>query len=333
MKAIVCRRYGAPDALEVEEVDKPTPGDGQVLIQVRAASLNALDWHLLRGRPPIVRLAFGLRRPKRARPGHDVAGRVEAVGPGVTRFRPGDDVFGACRGSLAEYACATEAALATKPANVSFEAAAAVPVAGVTALQGLRDHGRVQPGQRVLINGAAGGVGTFAVQIAKSLGAEVTGVCSTRNVQLIGSIGADRVVDYTLADFTREPHRYDLIFDLVSNHSFAACRRVLSPRGILIPAGIGGSDGRSGGRRLARALIGVLLSRFVSQKMIISSARLRQADLVALGELLALRKVTPVIDSRHELSRTSEAFRRLASGHARGKVVVTMDPAGASAGG
>lgn len=328
MKAIVCHRYGAPEALRVEGVAKPTPGDHEVLIRVRAASLNAYDWGLLRGRPAIFRVFLGLRRPKATRTGRDVAGRVETVGRSVTRFKPGDDVFGLGRGSLAEYACALESSLAAKPANVSFEEAAAVPLAGLTALQGLRDGGRIQPGQRVLINGAAGGVGTLAVQIAKSLGADVTGVCSTRNVEMVGSIGADRVVDHTRADFTWSGQRYDLIFDLVANHSFSACRRVLSPRGVLVAAGVGGADGRGFWRRLGRVLTGVLISRFTSQKMVFFVARLKQPDLVTLGGLLESRKVTPVIDSRHRLSETSEAFRRLAHGHAQGKIVVTVEQNG-----
>jgi NADPH:quinone reductase-like Zn-dependent oxidoreductase len=324
MKAIVCHRYGAPEALQVEDVDKPTPVDDQVQIQVHAAALNALDWHLMKGRPRIGRLFSGLRRPRISRPGHDVAGRVEAVGRSVTRFKPGDEVFGACRGSLAEYACATEAHLATKPANVSFEDAAAVPVAGLTALQGLRDHGRIQPGQRVLINGAAGGVGTFAVQIAKALGAHVTGVCGTGNLDLVGSIGADSVMDYSRADFTRGGQRYDLILDLVANHSFFACCRVLNPRGMIVAAGGGGADGRAFGRRLVRTLTGALISRFGSRRMALFVARLNHADLARMGELLASRQVTPVIDRRHPLNQASEAFRRLATGHARGKIVVTM---------
>jgi NADPH:quinone reductase-like Zn-dependent oxidoreductase len=324
MKVIVCDRYGDPAALRLADVEPPTPGDNEVLIQVRAVSLNAYDWGLLRGRPAFTRLFLGLRRPRAARPGRDVAGRVESVGRSVTRFKPGDDVFGLCRGSLAEYACAAESYLALMPANVPFEDAAAVPLAGLTALQGLRDGGRIQPGQRVLINGAAGGVGTLAVQIAKALGASVTGICSTRNVEMVGSIGADHVVDYTRADFTQGVQRYDVIFDPVANRSFSACRRVLSPRGILVAAGVGGADGRGFGRRVGRMLAGLLIARFASQRMSFFVTRVNQADLVALGELLASRKVTPVFDSRHPLSETSEAFRRLAGGHAQGKIVVTV---------
>jgi NADPH:quinone reductase-like Zn-dependent oxidoreductase len=325
VKTVVCDRYGAPEALRLEDAVKPTPGTGEVLIQVRAAALNAYDWGSLRGTPRWTRLMLGLRKP-RYRPGRDVAGRVESVGPGVTRFAPGDDVFGLCRGSLAEYGCAKEVNLATKPETVSFEAAAATALAGLTALQGLRDAGRLQPGQRVLINGAAGGVGTFAVQIAKSLGAEVTGVCGSRSVETVRSAGADHVVDYAAADFTRRGDRYDLVFDLVSNHSFAECRRALVPRGVLVAAGVGGSDGRQFGRRLGRMLAGLLLSRLASQTMVFFVARLDREDLSTLAGLLATRKVTPVIDSVHPLSETSEAFRRLAGGHARGKVVVTVDP-------
>src|SRR5499433_211056 len=227
MKAIVVSKYGPPDVLKCEEVEKPTAGDDQVLIKVRAASVNPLD-RMMRGKPYLIRLMTGLRRPKDTRLGRDVAGQVEAVGRNVTRFKPGDAVFGACRGALAEYACASESKLATKPDKVTFEQAASVPVAGLTALQGLRDKGQIQPGQKVLINGAAGGVGTFAVQIAKSFGAEVTGVCSTRNLELVRSIGADEVIDYTREDFTSNGQHYDVIYDLVSNHSFSENRRALT---------------------------------------------------------------------------------------------------------
>jgi NADPH:quinone reductase-like Zn-dependent oxidoreductase len=325
MKAIVCRRYDAPEALRLEEIAKPTPADNEVLIQIRAASLNAYDWGLLRGRPRILRLMVGLRRPnsRMNRPGRDVAGRVESVGRSVTQFKPGDDVFGVCRGSLAEYACASETYLVAKPASVSFEAAAAVPLAGLTAWQGLRAAG-IQSGQRVLINGASGGVGTFAVQFAKSFGTEVTGVCSSPNVEMVASIGGDHVVDYTREDFTRSGQRYDLIYDLVTNHSFSACRRVLTPQGKLVAAGGGGADGRKFGRRLGRMLVNAVASQFVSQSVVFNMTKLSQADLVAMGRLLESGKVTPVIDSRHPLSESSEAFRRLATGHARGKIVVTV---------
>jgi NADPH:quinone reductase-like Zn-dependent oxidoreductase len=322
MKAIACYHYGDPDALRLVDAEKPTPKDSEILIQVRAASLNAYDWGLLRGRPRILRLLLGLSRPK-VRPGRDVAGRVESVGRSVTKFKPGDEVFGLCRGSLAEYACASESWLARKPASVSFEQAAAIPLAGLTALQGLR-AGQIQPGQRVLINGAAGGVGTFAVQIAKSLGADVTGVSSTGNVEMVRSIGADRVVDYTREDFTQSGQRYDMILDLVANHSFSACRHVLSPKGILVAAGVGGADGHEFWARLGRMLAGLLTSRFASQRMSFFMARVKQEDLVTLGGFLESQKLTPVIDSRHPLSDTSEAFRRLAGGHARGKIVVTF---------
>jgi len=325
MKAIICHRYGDPEALQLEDVEKPTPADGEVLIQIHAASLNAYDAGLMRGRPPILRLILGLRRPKTPL-GRDVAGRIEAAGQSVTQFKPGDDVFGICRGSLAEYACVPQSYLAAKPVNVSFEESAAIPLAGLTALQGLRDAGRIQSGQHVLINGAAGGIGTFAVQIAKSFGADVTGVCSARNAEMVASIGADRVVDYARTDFTRGRERYDVIFDLVANHSFLACRRILSPRGVHVAAGAGGADGHEFGRRLGRMLTGLLISRFTSQKVIFFMTRLRQADLVTLGALLESRRVTPVFDSRHRLSETSEAFRRLTQGHARGKIVVTVDP-------
>src|SRR5713101_4360233 len=263
MKAIVYSNYGSPDVLKYEEIEKPTAGDNEVLIKVRAASVNPLDSHLMKGKPYIARVLFGLRKPKITRPGRDVAGQVEAVGKNVTQFKPGDEVFGLCQGAFAEYVCTPEAALVIKPNNVTFEQAASAPVAALTVLQGLRDKGQIQPGQKVLINGAAGGVGTFAVQFSKSFGADVTGVCSTRNMEMVSSIGSDRVVDYTREDFTRSEQRYDLIYDLVSNHSFSACRRVLTPQGVFVAAGVGGADGRAFGRRLGRMLTGSLVSRFV----------------------------------------------------------------------
>jgi NADPH:quinone reductase-like Zn-dependent oxidoreductase len=231
MKAVVYYNYGSPDVLKCEEIEKPTAGDNEVLIKVRAASVNPLDWHLMRGTPYVVHITAGLLKPKVTRLGVDVAGQVEAVGRNVTQFKPGDEVFGACRGAFADYACTSESALVTKPENVTFEQAASVQVAAFTALQGLRDKGKIQPGHKVLINGAAGGVGTFAVQIAKSFGTEVTGVCSTRNVDMVRSIGADHVIDYTQQDFTKTGQRYDLILDCVGNHSLLACRRVLTPKG------------------------------------------------------------------------------------------------------
>ena len=247
MKAIVYYNYGSPNVLKFEELEKPVAGDNEVLIRVRAASVNPYDWHFMRGTPYIVRIQAGLRKPKNTRLGVDVAGQVEAVGRNVTQFKTGDEVFGTCKGAFAEYACASESAVAMKPDNVTFEQAAAVPIAGFTALQGLRlgglgDKGKIQPGQKVLINGAAGGVGTFAVHISKSFGADVTGVCSTRNVDMVRSIGADRVIDYTQEDFTKSGQRYDLLFDCIGNHSFSACRRVLNPKGIYIP--VGGPSGR-----------------------------------------------------------------------------------------
>jgi len=326
MKAIVCRRYGDPDALRVEEIERPAPGDNEVLLEVRAAALNAYDWGLLRGTPRVLRLVLGLRAPRANRPGRDVAGRVIAVGAGVTRFRPGDDVFGLARGSLAEFVCTPESYLAPMPAEVAHADAAAVPLAGLTALRGLRDAARVRPGQRVLVNGAAGGVGTFAVQIARALGAEVTGVCGTASVETVRGIGAAHVIDYTQADFTRGAARYDVIFDLVGNRSFAACRRVLAPRGVVVAAGVGGADGGAFWRRVARMLAGVVRARFARERMMFFVARVSADDLAALGELLAARQVIPVIDSRHALCDSAAAMRRLATGHARGKILVTMDP-------
>ena len=321
MKAIVHHRYGPPEVLRCEEVDKPAAGDDEVLIRVRAAAVNPLDRHLLRGRPYLMRLGTGLRQPKSARLGVDVAGDVEAVGRNVTRLKPGDEVFGACRGAFAEYAIAPESALAMKPENVTFEQAAAVPVAGFTALQGLRDKGRIQPGQRVLINGAAGGVGTFAVQIAKSYGAEVTGVCSTRSVEMVRSIGADQVVDYTHEDFTRSGQRYDLVLDCVGNHSLSAFRHVLNPTGTYVEVGIS-SQSITG--ILARCITALVLSWLVSQKLVLLMARSRQEDLTTLGDLMAAGKVKPVIDRRYRLSEVPEAVQYLEGSHARGKVVITV---------
>jgi len=322
MKATVYHEYGSPDVLKCEEVEKPTPADDEVLIKVHAASVNPVD-RFFRGRPYLTRIMTGLRKPKYTRLGSDVAGQVEAVGRSVTEFKPGDEVFGACRGAFAEYACASASKLALKPDNVTFEQAAAVPVAALTALQGLRDKGKIQSGQKVLINGAAGGVGTFAVQIAKSFGAEVTGVCSTRNVEMVRSIGADTAIDYSQVDFTKSTQRYDLIFDLVANHSLSACRRVMNPKGIYVAAGVI-ALGESMVRILAHMLKTIVLPGFVSQNFVTFIARLNQEDLNVMRELMANGKVTPVIDRRYSLSEVPEAIRYLEAKHARGKVVITL---------
>ena len=322
MKAITYPAYGPPEVLQFSEVPKPVPGDDEVLVRIRAASLNPLDWHFMRGAPYFLRLMTGLRRPKLTRLGIDAAGTVEAAGRNVTQFKPGDEVFGACRGALAEYVCATAGRLVLKPASVTFEQAAAVPVAAVSALQALRDQGRVQPGQRVLINGAAGGVGTFAVQIAGSFGAEVTGVCSTRNVDLVRSLGAHHVVDYTRDDFTRSGQRYELILDSIGNHSPSSLRRALTAGGIAVLVG-GPNEGRWLGP-MAGMFQAVAGSWFSRQKLRPFMASLNQADLLVVQELLQARKVTPVIDRTYPLREVAAAIRHLEEGHARGKIVITM---------
>ncbi|MDD5543975.1 MAG: NAD(P)-dependent alcohol dehydrogenase [Acidobacteriia bacterium] len=319
MRAIVCYRYGPPEVLKCEEIDKPIPADDEVLIKVRAASVNPMD-RLFRGTSYLVRMLTGLRSPKNIRQGHDVAGQVEAVGKSVTKFKPGDGVFGASLGAFGEYVCPSERSVVLKPALLTSEQAAAVPVAGFTALQGLRDKGGIQPGQKVLINGASGGVGTFAVQIAKSFGAEVTAVCSTRNVDLVRSLGADHVIDYTQEDFTRCGQRYDIIFDCISNHSLSACRRILNPKGIYLI--VGGPSNMA--FLLTRVLKAFLLSSFVSQKFIFFVAKLKREDLEILSKLLESGKVTPVIDRRYTLSEVPDAIRYLEEGHARGKIVITV---------
>ncbi len=326
MKAIVYCEYGSPDVLKSADVEKPVPTDNQVLIKVRAASLNALDAYLIRD-SWLGRLIFGLRKPKDTRLGRDVAGQVEAIGKNVTQFKPGDEVFGTCRGALAEYACSSERALALKLANVTFEQATAVPLAGLTALQGLRE-GKIQPGQKVLINGATGGVGTFAVQIAKSFGAEVTAVCSTRNLDLVRSIGADHVIDYTKEDFTKRDQRYDVIFDNVGNHSFSDRRRVLTPNGVCILAGIGGAgvkEGQAIGRIAGNLFIARGLSSFTDQKFAQYMTKMSKQDLILLGDLIQAGRITPVIDRRYKLSKTPDALRYLSEGHARGKIVITVE--------
>jgi NADPH:quinone reductase-like Zn-dependent oxidoreductase len=325
MKAAVYSRYGSPDVVQIADVEKPVPADNEVLIRVCAASLNPLDGHLMRGLLPL-RPMTGLRKPRSGRLGVDVSGHVEVVGKNVTEFKPGDEVFGACQAALAELACAHASRLILKPNKVTFEQAASVPVAGLTALQGLRDKGKIRPGQKVLINGASGGVGTFAVQIAKSFGADVTGVCSTRNVDMVRSIGADRVTDYTKEDFAQSGQRYDLIFDNVSNHSFSERRRVLTSNGICVLAGIGGAGSHEGQwARLGGSLKALVGSRFVSQKFVIFIARITQEELTILSELMEAGKVTPVIDKCYRLNEAAQALRYLEEGHARGKVVITVE--------
>src|SRR5438445_6640763 len=334
MKAIVYHSYGPPDVLKCEEIEKPTAGDNEVLIKVRAAALNPADL-LFRGTSYMVRIMTGLRKPKDTRLGVDVAGQVEAVGRNVTQFKPGDAVFGTCKGAFAEYVCASESAVVVKPDNVTFEQAASVPIAALTALQGLRlgglgrgglgDKGHIQPGQKVLINGASGGVGTCAVQIDKSFGADVTGVCSTRNVEMVRSIGADHVVDYTKQDYTQEDftkrgQRYDLILDCVGNHSLLAHRRALNPNGVCVVAGAKGLWDF-----LTRALTAPVLSRLVSQKFVTFIAKLNKEDLTMMRELMATGKVTPVIDRRYSLSEVPEAIRYLEKRHARAKGVITCE--------
>jgi NADPH:quinone reductase-like Zn-dependent oxidoreductase len=325
IKAIVHCEYGSPDVLKLEDVEKPVPNDNQLLVRVRAASVNPLDL-TIRG-PWLIRPLLGLRKPKDTRLGVDYAGTVEAVGKNVTNFKPGDEVFGGRDGALAEYVCVlADRAVVLKPSNMTFEQAASVPVAAITALQGLRDKGKIQAGQKVLVNGASGGVGTFAVQIAKSFGAEVTGVCSTRNVDLVRSIGAAHVIDYTKEDFTKTDQRYDLIFDLIGNHSFSERRRILNQNGICVMAGIGGAGWHDGmAMRLAGELNAYVRSRFVSQKFISYIAQFNKKDMTVLGDLMQSGKMTPVIDRTYKLNETPDALRYLEQGHARGKVVVTLD--------
>ena len=327
MKAIVYCDYGLPN-LKLQEIEKPAPADDQLLVKVRAASVNPLDWHFIEGTPYIMRaLGVGLRKPADTRLGVDFAGTVEVVGKNVTQFKPGDEVFGGRTGAFAEYVCVREArAVALKPANITFEQAASVPIAGITALQGLRDQGKVQSGQKVLINGASGGVGTFAVQIAKSYGAEVTGVCSTRNLDMVRSLGADHVIDYTKEDFTKSDQRYDVILDNVANHSLSEFRRVLKPNGIYVLIGGGGAnENRWLGPGLTQAFKAMFLSKFVSQQMGMMLAELNQKDLTFLADLMESGKVTPVIDKRYKLSELPQAIEYLEQGHARGKVVITAE--------
>jgi len=323
MKAIVYRCYGSPDVLKFEEVEKPTPAVDEVLVKVVAASVNPLDWHYMRGSPYLMRLGSGLGAPDDSSMGVDFAGTVEAVGKNVKRYKPGDEVFGGRGGAFAEYVTIPEdRALALKPANVTFAQAASVPIAAITALQALRDKGKLKPGHKVLINGASGGVGTFAVQIAKSFGAEVTGVCSTRNVEMVRSIGADHIIDYTKEDYTESGNQYDLIIDMVGNHSLMANRRALTPEGIFVI--VGGGKGNWLGPLMA-PIKALMLSPFVDQEFFLLLAALRKDDLVILGDLMQAGKVSPVIDRRYRLSDVPAAIRYSEEGHAQGKIIIDME--------
>ena len=323
MKAIVRRRYGASDVLELANLPKSSPAENEVLIRVRAAGLNPFDWHVMRGTPWFLRLFTGLGKPKSIRLGVDVSGTIVGLGRGVTEFRLGDEVFGTADGALGEYVCGAASGLVGKPAKVSNEEAAAVPISGLTALQALRDKGRVKPGDRVLINGAAGGVGTFAVQIAKWQGAHVSGVCSARNVEMVLSIGADRAIDYTHEDLAAGGERYDVIFDLVGNRSLADFRKVLKAEGIFIGCG-GGSPETSAGHLLAGMLRQMAAGWFTKQKLVGVLAKRSKADLEVLRELLGSGLVKPVIDRTYPLAEVPDAIRYLEGGHARGKVVIQV---------
>jgi NADPH:quinone reductase-like Zn-dependent oxidoreductase len=323
MKAVVYHEYGSPDVLTIGEVDKPALTEDGVLVRVRATSVNPAEWYAVAGRPYVARPVMGLRRPKPGVLGADFAGTVEAVGGGVTRFRPGDEVFGGRDGAFAEYMCVpADRGIVPKPANLTFEQAGAVGTAAITALQGLRDKGQLRAGQAVLINGASGGVGTFAVQIAKALGAEVTGVCSTGNVELVRSLGADHVVDYTREDFTRGGRRYDLLLDVAGSRSWWACRRVLAERATLVL--VGGPKANRWLGPLGHIASVHLASLGARQQVRFFVARFNREDFVTLGELFEAGKVTPVVDRTYPLSQVAEAFRYLGEGHARGKVVITL---------
>src|SRR5437870_3070767 len=326
MRAIVYCDYGLAN-LKLEDIEKPVPNDDQVLVRVRAASVNPYDWHFIEGTPYIMRaMGVGLRKPKSTQLGVDFAGTIEAVGKNVTNFKAGDDVFGGKTGAFSEYVCPrADRAVALKPANVTFEEAASVNIAGITAFQAVRDKGKVQPGQKVLINGASGGVGTFAVQIAKSLGAHVTGVCSTRNLDMVRSLGADHVIDYTKEDFAKTGQQYDVILDNVPNHSLSDCRGILTPKGKYVMIGGGGPNDSRWIGPFGRVINTLLLSPFVSQEMGIFMADMNQKDLTVLADLMESGKVKPVIDRRYKLSEVPAAIAYLEEGHARGKVVITVD--------
>ena len=322
MKAVVYHEYGSADVLRYEEVEKPSPGDNEVRVKIRAASLNPLDWRVMHGEPKALRFVAKLMKMG-GRPGVDMSGEVEAAGKDVKEFKPGDKVFGGCRGALAEYACTKEANIVAKPENVTFEQAASVYVAGLTALQALRDKGGVQPDQRVLINGASGGVGTFAVQIGKLLGVHVTGICSTKNIDLVRSIGADEVIDYTKQDFTKSGLTYDVVLDNVGNHPFSAVKQALNSRGTCVV--IGAPHDISIAELLALPFRVLGASMFSSRKIKTIVGKANRDDLTRIGEWIAAGQLTPVIEKRYSLRDAAEAMRHLETGHARGKVVVTVD--------
>jgi NADPH:quinone reductase-like Zn-dependent oxidoreductase len=328
MKAVVQDRYGSPDVLEFRDVEPPAASGNEMLVRVHAASVNAYDWHVMRGDPYLARVTgLGVTAPGRKIRGRDFAGRVEAVGRDVRRFRPGDEVFGdlgAADGAFAEYVCVSEDLVEAKPANLTFEQAAAIPLAGHTALKGLRDIGKLQPGQHVLVNGASGGVGTFAVQIAKSMGATVTGVCRTRNVELVASLGADHVIDYTKDDFTRDGTRYDLVFDLVGNHSLTGLRRALTPGGTIVLSGGGVFTGGSLVGPMWLMIRAKLLAPFVRDRLLVLTTTLDREILAALRRLAESGGFTPVIDRAYSLDEVSEAVRYIETEHARAKVVITV---------
>jgi NADPH:quinone reductase-like Zn-dependent oxidoreductase len=324
MKAIVYRCYGSPDVLKLEEIPQPSPVDNRMLVKVHAASVNPLDWHYMRGEPYVMRAGAGIGTPDDIHMGVDFAGTVVSVGKAVTRFKPGDAVFGGRGGAFGEYVSVAETgSVALKPANMSFEQAAAVPIAAVTALQALRDKGKLRSGQTVLINGASGGVGTYAVQIAKAYGATVTGVCSTKNLSLIKTLGADRVIDYTQEDFTKEPQRYDLILDIVGTHPLSEYRRVLKPQGALVM--VGSLDKGHWLGPLSGSIDAMLYSLFVNEQMVFMLADLNPDDLNVLRGMIQAGKITSVLDRRYALSEVPEAIRYLELGHARGKVVIAVD--------
>jgi NADPH:quinone reductase-like Zn-dependent oxidoreductase len=326
IKAIISCDYGVAN-LKLADIEKPVPNDDQILVRVHAASINPYDWHFVEGTPYVMRAMIGgLRKPKDIRIGSDFAGTVEAVGKNVTQYKPGDEVFGGSVGSLAQYVCRRAVgSVAPKPAGLTFEQAASLNIAGITALQGVRDKGKVQSGQKVLINGASGGVGTFAVQIAKSYGADVTGVCSTRNIELVQSLGADRVIDYTKEDFTKGDQKYDVILDNVANHSLSECRRALTPNGIYVMIGGGSANEQGVVGVIGKALWSAVYSKFVKQPMGMMMAQPSTADLTLLADMVQSGKLKTVIDRTYKLDQTVEAMRYLEEGHARGKVIITVD--------